>query len=131
MKICGKCKVEKPNSCFSADRYKRDKLCSYCKECARAQHAALRGHRRFYSIKSNYGLTKEEHDRMFEAQNGVCAICKSTPNKSTNNTMSLHVDHDHETGEVRGLLCHKCNAGLGFFNDSLKLVQEAAKYLET
>lgn len=63
-----------------------------------------------------YGLTLEDYDRMLRAQNGVCAIC-SLPerSKSRNGTIQpLAIDHDHETGQVRGLLCARCNAVLGW-----------------
>lgn len=53
------------------------------------------------------GVTDEEYARMFAAQNGHCALCPSTPK-----TRRLHVDHDHATGAVRGLLCHRCNRAL-------------------
>jgi hypothetical protein len=53
------------------------------------------------------GFTAEDYDRLLAAQGGGCAICKAPPK-----TRRLHVDHDHKTGAVRGLLCHRCNRGL-------------------
>lgn len=53
------------------------------------------------------GVTDAEYERMLAAQDGHCALCPSTPK-----TRRLHVDHDHKTGRVRGLLCHRCNRGL-------------------
>jgi Recombination endonuclease VII len=71
-----------------------------------------------------YGLTKEGYDRMLAQQHGACAICKRQPQET------LCIDHDHDTGQVRGLLCRKCNLGLGFFDDSPSLLRAAAAYLE-
>jgi hypothetical protein len=71
-----------------------------------------------------YGLTKEGYDRMLAQQHGACAICKRQPQET------LCIDHDHDTGQVRGLLCRKCNLGLGFFDDSPSLLRSAAAYLE-
>lgn len=74
-----------------------------------------------------YGLSKEQFYEMWERQNRVCAICMQECNNS-NNT-KLCVDHCHSTGKVRGLLCFKCNTGLGRFNDSPELLERAADYL--
>ena len=82
---------------------------------------------RKYSLKSNYGLTPDEYDKLFEMQEGRCAICK-TPQEEL--PKRLHVDHDHKTGKIRGLLCQKCNHGLGQFNDNSSLLYEAIKYLK-
>jgi hypothetical protein len=61
---------------------------------------------------------------MYERQNGNCAICN-------NNYPVLNIDHDHETGKVRALLCGECNRGLGFFHDNLELLKKGIDYLET
>jgi hypothetical protein len=58
---------------------------------------------------------------MFEAQSGLCAICRTAP--------ALHVDHDHATGKVRALLCFNCNGGLGQFKDDPAVLREAAEYV--
>jgi hypothetical protein len=57
-----------------------------------------------------FGLTPPDYARLLLAQDGVCGICKRPPKN-----LPLHVDHDHQTMEIRGLLCHRCNRGLGFF----------------
>lgn len=57
-----------------------------------------------------FGLTPPDYARILLSQNGACAICRRVP---TNH--ALHVDHDHRTKEIRGLLCHRCNRGLGYF----------------
>lgn len=73
-----------------------------------------------------YGLSPSEFEAMLEAQGGVCAICE----RPNSDGRSLHVDHDHETEAVRGLLCAQCNAGLGIFGDSPELVRRALAYLD-
>ncbi len=85
-------------------------------------------------LKSAYGLTLEDFKKMELEQNYVCAICKkpeTIKRKGNNNSIKpLCVDHCHETGIVRGLLCHFCNAGLGYFKDSLENLKIAIVYLE-
>jgi hypothetical protein len=77
-------------------------------------------------LKRKYGLSLEQYDAMLAAQGGVCAICHlPRPDERR-----LHVDHDHETGEIRGLLCFSCNNALGDFRDSLELFRAAAEYLD-
>ena len=62
-----------------------------------------------------YGLTRTDYFRMLTSQDGGCAICRCPPG-----FLRLAVDHDHATGEIRGLLCQKCNVGLGFLEGYLK-----------
>jgi hypothetical protein len=76
--------------------------------------------RRFRS----YGLTPAKYDKLFIKQGGKCALCRMTPQEG------LHVDHDHNTGKIRGLLCRKCNTGLGKLGDTAESVQRAVKYLQ-
>lgn len=82
-----------------------------------------REQRRKSHLKCTFGLTTEDYDRLLESQNGVCAICGKKPKGK------LHVDHCHATGIVRGLLCHKCNAGLGLFCDEPSLMMRAIEYV--
>lgn len=67
---------------------------------------------------------------MFDIQRGECAICGATEG-GHGRTDELLVDHDHTTGEVRGLLCHGCNGGLGHFRDNVDVLQSAMLYLES
>jgi hypothetical protein len=91
---------------------------SRCKACASdAAHAS--------QVEKTYELTGEEYRALLERQGGVCAICKGRPQSKR-----LAVDHDHKTGEVRGLLCSRCNHdGLGAFHDSVLLLWRAVAYL--
>ena len=77
-------------------------------------------------LQRQYGMSLADYERMFERQAGLCRICGVRPRKGTN----LHVDHDHETGAVRGLLCFKCNNAIGLFDESHDLFQAAADYLK-
>jgi hypothetical protein len=75
-----------------------------------------------------YGVTREAFDAMFAAQDGLCAICDAALD-SSNRKLTPQVDHDHATGEFRGLLCGGCNAGLGQFKDEPAILQRASRYL--
>ena len=88
----------------------------------RANTEKLRALRR----KRKYGLTMDGMAALLEAQNGRCALCSALLNGDSR----THVDHDHETGRVRGLLCNVCNSGLGSFADSPERLRYAAAYLE-
>lgn len=83
---------------------------------------------RALSYKKLYNLTIESYNLMLEQQNNSCAICDSkSPGRGGSN---FHVDHCHTTGKVRGLLCTKCNMGLGYFNDDIEALKKAIKYLQ-
>lgn len=71
-----------------------------------------------------HGLSPEEVSERLAQQGGVCGLCK------TESTKRWHGDHDHKTGAFRGVLCNKCNMGLGLFNDNVDLCQAAVAYLE-
>lgn len=78
-------------------------------------------------LARKYGMTLADYESMLEAQGGVCAICKQPPRGLRDKY--LHVDHDHDTGKVRALLCHFCNLGLGHFCDDTVRLLAAADYL--
>lgn len=76
------------------------------------------------NLKQHYGVTDEEAARLLtERQTGVCTICGEVRGK-----VGLVVDHDHKTGKVRGVICGKCNSGLGFFADNSEWLRRAADY---
>lgn len=84
-----------------------------------------------YLIRT-YGITKQQYDALLVKQGNRCPICKTDdPGKHPrkNDTVNWHVDHDHKTGQVRGLLCFRCNAGLGHMKDDPQLVMAAYEYL--
>jgi hypothetical protein len=81
--------------------------------------------KRGYALKSRYGISAETYDEMLERQGGVCAICR----EECKTGKALAVDHNAETGKVRGLLCRACNGGIGSMGDSVENLQRAIGYL--
>ena len=138
MKKCPKCQEIKEHECFyiqKSGRYK-DKLSCWCKNCCKKQASnrwkndkekCLEEHRKwvnnnkervaFHKAKSTYGITEEE----YKSLKRVCTICGSIKN--------LRIDHSHQTGKVRGMLCDSCNKGLGFFKDNPMLLDRASNYI--
>jgi hypothetical protein len=105
-------------------------LTSNCKEC---QQSYAKEHQTRLHLKKRFGLTEREYDLILEKQNGVCAICKDVEtviDGQSKKVKPLSVDHDHKTGKIRGLLCTKCNVGLGAFNDEVCVLLNAAEYLK-
>ena len=78
-------------------------------------------------LKRKYGITIEHYDELLARQGGGCAICGREPRPD----ISLHLDHDHESGQLRGILCFRCNNALGDFDDDLTLLRAAIRYLES
>jgi hypothetical protein len=81
---------------------------------------------RKYTIK-RHGITEEQYKLTFEKQEGKCAICDRHQDELKT---KLHIDHDHRTNKIRGLLCFKCNSLLGYANDNIILLQKAIEYLK-
>ena len=130
MKRCPKCGITKPITFFHRSRIRKDGHEPYCMEC-QAAAKKLRSStpegkeaNRRYSYKKRYG-DPAIYDRLIAAQDGKCALCGCPEGEQR-----LRVDHDHTTGKVRALLCHKCNQALGFFDDQPWLLRKAAAYLE-
>lgn len=143
MKICKKCKQEKPLTEFHKDSSHKDGLRLDCKECRKPVVAAyyrrnsLRikqrnltqaQRRRANTLRYAYGINTENYEQLFIKQNGKCAICGKPEERK--GSAYLCVDHCHKTGKVRGLLCHKCNSGIGKLNDDVTLLKNAISYLE-
>jgi len=83
-------------------------------------------------FERRYGITQEYYDNLWELQNGLCAICFDILVRGEGrgrNGGNVHLDHDHENGLVRGLLCSKCNLGLGYFLDEPRILRSAERYL--
>jgi hypothetical protein len=75
--------------------------------------------------RRTFGVSADEFDRLLAEQGGGCAICGVIPKRAA----SLHLDHDHDTGAIRGILCLSCNQGVGQFRDDPGLLEKAARYL--
>lgn len=112
----------------------REKGTTYfaCRECERGANKGGKGNwaagltreeRRRYWLRTKYGVTVEEVEIRLQAQQYQCLIC------ATDIADEYSVDHCHERGHVRGLLCRRCNVGLGWFNDIPERLERAARYL--
>jgi hypothetical protein len=111
-------------------KFGRRSRCRVCHNRYAREYEASRGYewRRAKALRLAYGLSLEEYDTLFKAQEGKCAICKGTDSKHPISEF-LVVDHCHETGKVRGLLCNMCNRGIGFYLDDAERLLHAAVYL--
>lgn len=119
-KLCPKCRVIKPAADFGFILSSPDWLSMLCSECSKTSTVREQG------LLARYGITVEDYALIFEAQAGLCAICLRPPENGKN----LSVDHDHESGVVRGLLCFYCNRHrLG--NTTLAQAQRMASYLQS
>lgn len=142
-KYCKKCDAFKPHSEFSPSKKAKNGLQSYCKPCCSAyalkwyeknKHRVAartqqrRPRRRSILLQSKYGINLYQWTAIFNAQGKSCAICgiKELPEK-----IQWATDHDHKTGEIRGILCPPCNTGLGFFEDSITNLNRAIEYLDS
>lgn len=88
---------------------------------------------RGYRYKRNYGIGLVEYKAMFEAQGGLCAVCKRENDvflKKSGARKNLSVDHDHSTGKIRGLLCERCNHSLGKLREDFDIIINLAKYVQ-
>jgi hypothetical protein len=114
-KLCRTCGEIKPHSEWHRNATASDGLSTRCKACR-----AVRG--RQDHLKRQYGITEAERAELIVSQGGVCCICLAAP--------AAHVDHCHNTGRVRGVLCFSCNAALGQFKDRPDAIRRAAAYVE-
>jgi hypothetical protein len=124
-KWCPDCASVKRVEEFARNASQPSGWAPYCKPCHNVRGKAAKdkvGGSRTYHLKRRYGITAEDADAMLLAQGGACAICTAAP--------AVHVDHDHETGAVRALLCFNCNGGLGQFKDDPLLLHAAAYYVQ-
>ncbi len=116
---CSKCGGPK-------ERGRGRSLCDACLEDAYETRRDQEPRRlREYFLRSKYGISVEIYEEILASQNGSCAICGGPPSKTFR---CFDVDHDHETGKVRGLLCRPCNIGVGFFDRGF--YEKARAYLE-
>ncbi|MFE5397081.1 endonuclease VII domain-containing protein [Streptomyces sp. NPDC056568] len=114
-KRCPQCSEIRPHAEWERNKTTSDGWSSYCRECRAERNRAS-------YFKRKYNLTEAERDQLVADQGGVCCICLAAP--------AAHVDHCHETGRVRGVLCFSCNAALGQFKDRPDAIRRAAAYVE-
>lgn len=133
---CTACSIVKESDVFKKDSRKKSGRASICKECASVQsniyyHTAGANYdsaKRRKKVVEAYGITLDDYDTMYQEQEGCCKICGIEEKYVSKNR--FHIDHCHETGGVRGLLCSQCNKGLGMFKDNADFLLEAAKYIK-
>lgn len=125
-KICTGCRESKSRNDFSINNSNKDGIHHYCRDCCRVQMAERRKRDprmiQRHNLKANYNMTLEEWDKMLAEQNGRCGICYKIMEPPC-------VDHNHKTGQVRGMLCHHCNRGIGFLGDNPTTIKRAVEYL--
>ena len=118
--ICVSCGTDKPDSEFYLRKSKDGERSWPRSECKRCNCDK----RRTTHLRIKYGLSREQFTEMLVAQNYQCLICDIPL------LTRVDVDHDHLTGQVRGLLCVSCNGGLGIFKDSIERLERAIQYLK-
>ena len=139
LKVCPKCKEEKEISEYQKNRAAKDGLQYHCKTCRSAidgraakrfydrerYHLNKDGYREYYYQRA-YRFSVAEYNRLQKEQGYVCAVCK----QPCSTGKRLAVDHCHNTGAVRGLLCSKCNRALGYLNDDPVIIENLLAYLK-
>ena len=124
MKRCPDCGETKAAELFPRNKRAKDGLGFYCKACHNArgrESVARNGGARVYHLRRRYGVDEAAFAALVAAQGGLCAICRVNA--------ASHLDHCHDSGVVRGLLCVPCNNGLGLFRDDPNRLEAAACYL--
>lgn len=140
VKKCSKCGEAKPVSEFHKHTGHLDGLASNCKDCHRASvrvasakykqknTTAYKASQVRHKLKRTYGITPCDFTRQLIQQDGKCPVCGTT---DPGGKGSWHVDHDHSSGVLRGLLCHHCNVALGHLRDSQETLGKAITYLDS
>lgn len=118
-KVCPRCKKSQPRSDYQKRAADKEtgfvNIYSTCKSCTKEKN-----------MLRKYGMTLKQWEEMLEEQNGVCKICFESPNY----TSQYYVDHNHETGKVRGIICARCNFALGHSRDRIDILINMINYLE-
>jgi len=133
MKTCSMCKEVLEASFFHKNSGRKDGLTERCKSCAKkianAHYKANPDHRWRIEIKRKYGITAVQYYMMLDQQNGSCKICKGVGPGGSGRTSRMAIDHCHETGRVRGILCNRCNRAIGLLGDNTEFLAAAIEYL--
>ncbi|HEG2205550.1 TPA: endonuclease VII domain-containing protein [Enterobacter cloacae] len=139
--ICTKCNVNKDTTDFYFRRYKEPKgeslgcyrkVCNSCNSIRMKKYKSDESESKDRTLKSTYGITLETFKNMREFQGNKCAICGGSE-KSVSRSgeiRQLSIDHDHETGKVRSLLCSHCNVAIGYLKDNPEIALSAYHYLK-
>lgn len=123
-KQCSRCKIKKEDSSFyTGFRRGKSYLYSRCRICCAEVNKEQQTNGRDWELKKKYGISLQQYSEECNKRQNKCDICKHP-------VKTLHVDHCHTTGKVRGMLCGSCNRGLGLLKDSAQVLQNAATYLK-
>jgi len=125
-KACSKCGAEKPLTDFHL--FKKGKLGRkpQCKSCVAQYHSTRSTERRSYYRAYHYGISAAQFEALWQQQGGACAICGET---FLDDGRGCHIDHCHVQNVVRGLLCNRCNPGIGYFQNDPEKLKKAIHYL--
>ncbi len=144
MKTCTKCQKPYPLEDFHNDKNAKDGKRSQCRHCVLAANRAWQAKdperaraawrksflknydtkKRRLKVIESYGLTEKQYETLRQIKPGCCHICEKPFGAREN------IDHCHETGKVRGLLCFRCNTAIGSFDDNVKVMKRAIEYVE-
>ena len=131
MKRCSTCKIEKNLVEFNKNKSGKLGVHNQCRDCGKKWKPTLEQKLRYnkntreWNRKKLSGFSQEDFDNKLKEQNYKCAICKTDDPGKTN----WHADHNHDTKEKRGILCHKCNTGIGLLQDNIDILCSAIEYL--
>lgn len=133
MKKCSVCGVNKGLDEYHKRSNRPCGVRSICKDCYKkypSDKKRKEGYMRNYDLKKSYGIDVNEYQRIYDLQDGRCAICeKKNIEVAKNHKKNLSVDHCHASGKIRGLLCDSCNRGLGLLGDDAINLFRAFLYL--
>jgi hypothetical protein len=108
-------------------RKNREKIYAKHKEHYRNNRERYRAYSYKSNLKTQFGITLEQYNSLWEAQGSKCVICKRSPSEVSGR---FHVDHDHKTGHIRGIICPQCNHAIGLFRDDISVLKNAIKYMK-
>lgn len=142
-KRCSKCKIKQSIDSFYKDKFNKDGFRNRCKDCIKKESKQryldnpeyqknykktdkYKNSKRKHDLKHKYDITPRGYNDILESQNNKCAICGT---KDSGGKGCFHIDHSHNSGKIRGLLCYKCNTILGYANDNTSILLNAVEYL--
>jgi hypothetical protein len=130
MKTCSKCNQIKAISAFSVRSSAKDGRRTQCKACDQKYRLENQNEIREYHYQNRYGISLEKYEEKLKEQDYSCAICGSK-HTSNDRMKRLVVDHNHNTGQVRGLLCHACNVAIGAAKEQEDILMACISYLRS
>lgn len=128
-KLCAKCSTDTPLAGFARNAASPDGRRTICRACVKQVDAQrYKTSVRESLLEKRYGLSEQEYLALLQSQMGACALCRSV--KPGGRWGQFSVDHCHDTGRVRGLLCYNCNLALGMLGDTPASIQKVLEYVQ-